>query len=78
MKNTKEILKRTVQSALKSEFGFSPSLQDITLLENTNRTYIMFQVRDKFYQFNSYEMNGGVWVGEGTIKRVDEKGFTIV
>ena len=48
---TREInlnLKRTAQAALKSEYGFQPSLDSITLLEGSDdRTYIRFKVDRK-------------------------------
>lgn len=65
-------LKRTAQAALKSEYGFNPSLDSIILLEGCDdRTYIRFRVGVHEYAFNSYKFeDGSVWVGSGTIEKV--------
>ena len=59
---TREInlnLKRTAQAALKSEYGFPPTLDSITLLEGSHE-----------YSFDSYTWpDGSVWVGKGTIEK---------
>ncbi len=63
-------IKDTVIEALKVEYGFAPHKKDIILLEASyDRTYIMFEVRSKQYQFNSYDTGFGIWCGEGTISR---------
>ena len=65
-------MKRTAQLALKSEYGFNPSLESIILLEGCDdRTYIRFRVGVHEYAFNSYKFEDGrVWVGSGTIEKV--------
>lgn len=70
---TKQEIKKTAQAALKSEYGFAPALTDIRLLEdNGERTYIRFAVENKEYVFNSYKWaDGSVWVGKGTIEKVN-------
>lgn len=71
-------IKRTVQLALKSEFGFAPPLSTIAIYKRTlDGTHVLFAVNDKKYRFDSYEVNVGgfdtVYVGAGTIRR----GFTL-
>lgn len=68
----KELLKKTAQAALDSEYGFKPALERIVLLEaSDDRTYIRFRVKDHEYSFNSYKWpDGSVWVGSGTIEKV--------
>lgn len=60
---------------MKSEYGFSPALKDIVLVESDDHgTYIAFRVSDKHYKFNSYMPYAGrstVFVGKGTIKRAE-------
>lgn len=65
-------MKHTAQAALKSEYGFKPSLENIILLEGCDdRTYIRFQVGTHEYAFHSYKFeDGSVWVGNGTIEKV--------
>lgn len=71
-------LKRIASEALKNEYGFAPAQKDIVLLEcNRDGTYIMFEVRGKQYQFNSYIMTvagceGTIWAGNGTISRYND------
>ena len=71
----KQVLRRIAQQALVNEFGFSPALNNITLLEaNDAGTYILFNVNGHGYRFESYLMEFGddckpVWVGPGTISR---------
>lgn len=70
----KQELRRIAQQALTNEFGFSPALNSITLLEaNDAGTYILFNVNGRGYRFESYEFNEGgvkaVYVGPGTISR---------
>lgn len=69
---TKMNMKKTAQAALKSEYGFQPSLEKIILLEGCDdRTYIRFRVGIHEYTFNSYTFaDGSVWVGHGTIEKV--------
>ena len=64
-------IKKTAQAALKSEYGFAPSLKDITLLEcSGDRTYILFRVAGHEYSFDSHSFaDGSVWVGSGTIEK---------
>lgn len=71
MTYTNTDIKKTAQAALRSEYGFSPSLKDITLLEASgDRTYILFRVAGHEYSFNSYKFHdGSVWVGSGTIEK---------
>lgn len=76
---TNNEFKTTVQNALKSEYGFAPAKNQITLLEaHSDGTYIMFEVNGKVYQFNSHICTYGgmktVFVGAGTISRCDENG----
>lgn len=73
---TKTELKRIAQSALKSEYGFQPALNNITLLEASNNgTYILFEVSGNTYRFDSHTMGNGfpfpdsVWCGKGTIQK---------
>ena len=74
MKRKQEII-RIAQKALMNEFGFSPALNNITLLEASgDGTYILFNVSGHVYRFESYLMEFGddfkpVWVGPGTISR---------
>lgn len=80
MKNNE--LKQIAQAALKSEYGFAPAKNQITLLEaNENGTYIMFEVNGKVYKFNSHISTYGdmstVFAGAGTISRCDENGFRL-
>ena len=69
----KEMIKKTAQAALESEYGFKPALANIVLLEaSDDRTYILFKVRQHTYRFDSYAWDdGSVWVGSGTIEKLD-------
>lgn len=78
MKKTKTNtqLKKIVQTALESKYGYAPSLKDIILLEATGTgEYILFEINGQEYSFNSYMMGEGhpfpysVWCGKGTIIR---------
>jgi len=71
-KMNKELIKKTAQAALESEYGFKPALDKITLLEaSDDRTYILFLVRNHEYRFESYRLSdGSVWVGHGTIEKL--------
>ena len=74
MLRSKQEIKRIVQCALKSEFGFAPALSAITLHKSLpDGTHVLFVVNDKKYRFDSYATNIGgmetVWVGSGTIRR---------
>lgn len=71
---TKATLRTIAQRALKSEYGFAPALNQITLLEaNGEGTYILFEVNDKEYSFNSRLLHdGSIWAGNGTIERREE------
>ena len=69
-------LKKIVQTALESKYGYAPSLKDIILLEATGTgEYILFEINGQEYSFNSYMMGEGhpfpysVWCGKGTITR---------
>lgn len=75
----KNTIKNTLVEALKSEYGFAPSKNNITLLEATTEsglcTYCLFEIRGKQYSFNS-EINTiagmkTVWVGKGTITKLN-------
>lgn len=68
---TKDLLKKTAQAALESEYGFKPALADIVLLEaSDNREYIRFTVRRHEYEFRSCTWpDGSVWVGYNTITK---------
>lgn len=82
MKKTKTNtqLKKIVQTALESKYGYAPSLKDIILLEATSTgEYILFEINGQKYSFNSYMMGEGhpfpysVWCGKGTITRKEVK-----
>ena len=52
----KSSMKHTAQAALKSEYGFKPTLESIILLEGCDdRTYIRFIVGAQEYAFRSYK-----------------------
>ena len=73
MKNkTKAELKQIAQAALKSNYGFKPSLKEIVLLEAYgDGTYILFEVNENEYSFRGTKMtDGSVWVGKGTIEKL--------
>ena len=77
MLRSKQNIKKIVQCALKSEFGFAPPLSSIEIYKHTpDGTHVLFVVNDKKYRFDSYASNVGgfdtVYVGAGTIRR----GFT--
>ena len=74
MKRSNQNIKRILQCALKSEFGFAPALSAITLYKSlSDGTHVLFDVNGKKYRFDSYATNIGgmetVWVGKGTISR---------
>lgn len=74
MLRSNQDIKRAVQLALKSEFGFAPPLSSIAIYKHTpDGTHVLFAVNDKKYRFDSYASNIGgmetVWVGAGTIRR---------
>ena len=74
MLRSNQDIKRTVQLALKSEFGFMPPLSAISIYKNTpDGTHVLFVVNDKKYRFDSYVISVGgfetVYVGAGTIRR---------
>ena len=64
-------MKVIVSEALENEYGFSPKLKDIILLEASgDGTYILFQIKDSQYRFDSRRSEkNGVWVGKGTITK---------
>ena len=66
-------LKKTAQAALQSEYGFKPALDKIVLLEaSDDRSYILFRVGLHDYRFeSSVSSDGSVWVGRGTIDKLD-------
>lgn len=74
MLRSNQDIKRIVQCALKSEFGFAPALSAITLYKSLpDGTHVLFVVNDKKYRFDSYIITVGcletVHVGGGTIRR---------
>ena len=74
MLRSNQNIKRIVQCALKSEFGFAPTLSAIKLHKSLpDGTHVLFDVNGKKYRFDSYTSNIGgmetVWVGAGTIRR---------
>ena len=75
MEQIKRNLKLTAQAALENEYGFKPALKDIVLLEGSDdRTYILFRVKNHEYRFTSHIFNinvGDVWVGDGTIEKIN-------
>ena len=68
---TKKQLKYIAQRALYSEYGFAPAQADIILLEcDGDGTYILFEVHNHMYSFNSYIFSeSSVWTGTGTITK---------
>lgn len=77
MLRSNQEIKRIVQCALRSEFGFAPALSAITIYKSLpDGTHVLFVVNDKKYRFDSYVSSVGgfdtVYVGAGTIRR----GFT--
>lgn len=73
---TNNELKKIVQTALKSEYGFMPKLKDIILLEASGTgEYVLFEVEENVYEFNSHMMGEGhpfpysLWCGKGTITK---------
>lgn len=77
---TNNELKKIVQTALKSKYGYAPSLKDIILLEATGTgEYILFEINGQEYSFNSYMMGEGhsfpysIWCGKGTITKKEVK-----
>lgn len=78
MLRSNQDIKRTVQLALKPEFGFAPPLSSIEIYSHmADGTHALFVVNDKKYRFDSYALSVGgfdtVYVGAGTIRR----GFTL-
>ena len=78
MLRSKQDIKKIVQCALKSEFGFAPALSEIDLYRSLpDGTHALFVVNGKKYRFDSYALSVGgfdtVYVGAGTIRR----GFTL-
>ena len=77
MNMTKRDLKEIVVAALDSEYGFAPCRNQVTLLEASgDGTKILFSVRGRQYRFSSYRMTspglqGTIWVGSGTVERVN-------
>lgn len=74
MLRSNQDIKRILQCALKSEFGFAPALSTITIYKSLpDGTHVLFVVNDKRYRFDSYVINVGgletVYVGAGTIRR---------
>lgn len=72
---TKRELKEIVSEAMKSEYGFAPKKNEITLMEaNDTGTYINFWIGSKEYRFDSHICTFGgmktIWVGEGTIEKM--------
>ena len=72
---TKAELRTIVQTALRSEYGFSPAKNSITLLESSgDGTYILFSVNGKQYSFCSHVSHIGgmesIWCGCGTIEKI--------
>lgn len=67
-------LKKIMQSALNSEYGFKPALADIKLMEsNDTGTYIAATVKGHYYSFRSYSWaDGSIWCGAGTIEKQPE------
>lgn len=68
-------LKRIAQTALKSEYGFAPALNQIRLLEASgDGTYIRFGIGTETYSFDSHISHVGdmetIWCGKGTIEHV--------
>ena len=75
----KNELKHIAQQALNSEYGFSPKLSDIVLLEAQDTgLYILFSVKGNEYRFDSryFPIGRGenrintIWVGKGTIEKI--------
>lgn len=67
-------MKKVMQAALKSEYGFAPALDCIKLMEsNDDGTYIAATVCGKYYAFNGWKWSdGAVWVGKGTVEKLPE------
>lgn len=77
MTNTE--LRHIAKEALDVEYGFSPKLTDIRLLEaNDNGLYILFSVKDSEYRFDSRYFPIGygesrintIWCGKGTVEKI--------
>ena len=66
-------LKKTMQAALYLEYGFKPSLSDITLLEGSgDGAYILARINSHTYRFNSFTgQEQEIWTGDGTITKED-------
>ena len=74
MLRSKQEIKRILQCALKSEFGFAPALSEITLHKTLpDGTHALFVVAGKKYRFDSDTIALAgfetVYVGPGTIRR---------
>jgi hypothetical protein len=74
MLRTNQEIKRIVQCALKSEFGFAPALSAITIHKSSvDGTHVLFLVDGRKYRFDGHELIMGgmntVYVGVGTIRR---------
>ena len=69
MKTTE--MKKTIQAALKSEFGFAPALNQIHLLETYDDGKVIsaqFHVNGRrAFKFDSTYTKHGVWVGADTV-----------
>lgn len=67
-------MKKVMQNALESEYGFAPALNSIKLMEsNDDGTYIAATVCGKYYAFNSRKCSdGAIWVGKGTVGKLPE------
>lgn len=74
MLRSNQEIKRIVQCALKSEFGFAPALSAVTIYKSLpDGTHVLFLVDGRKYRFDSHESTMGgletVYVGAGTIRR---------
>ena len=76
---TNQELRHIAKQALDCEYGFSPKLSDIKLLEaDGNGLYILFSVKGNEYRFDSryFPIGRGanqintVWTGKGTIEKM--------
>lgn len=75
---TNQELRHIAKQALDCEYGFSPKLSDIKLLEaDDTGLYILFSVKGNEYRFDSryFPIGHGadkintVWTGKGTIEK---------
>ena len=65
-------MKKTLQAALKSEFGFAPAINQIHLLETYDdgkNIHALFRTGSgrRTYEFDSIYTPNGVWVGDKSI-----------